>query len=166
MTSKTYKEAKRTLKPLGLETKDEYLEVAPDFMLPLNPEINYKDEWKGWDEYLTSLRSTGKQREMSNIDKKVNAWLCGHLPPPVTISYNQTNTHRLTVARDRSVRIKIAKGSSDEETNRIIEGFTNVANQALSLNVGSLRGAVKLNDKYNQIVLYTDSKKEHYGFCY
>ncbi len=85
-----------------------------------------------------------------------------------TVVYDQTMCHRLTVVRDGKVRIKIAKGASDEETQRIIAGFTKVARLVKKANMllGTLRGAVKLGDTHNTITLYTDSKKQYVSFKY
>ncbi len=80
------------------------------------------------------------------------------------VTYGSTTKHRLTVARDGQVRIKIAKDTLIPEAEHINKSLTKVAQQALELGAGTLRGAVKRGTKYNDIVLYTDSKKEHYKF--
>ncbi len=84
------------------------------------------------------------------------------------ITYDKNTVHKLTVARDGKVRIKIAIGASDEETHHIITGFTKVARlvKKAELLLGTLRGAVKLGDTRNTITLYTDSKKQYISFKY
>jgi len=83
-----------------------------------------------------------------------------------TITYEQNTVHKLTVARDGKVRIKVAKGSSPEETQRIVAGFTKVSKKASALHMGTLRGKVNPGVEGNTITLYTDSKKEHVSFVY
>ncbi len=82
------------------------------------------------------------------------------------VTYDTTTKHRLTVACDGQVRIKVAKDTQIPEAVFIIKSLMKVAEQALELDVGSLRGAVKRNNKHNDITLYTDSKKEHYRFTW
>jgi hypothetical protein len=78
-----------------------------------------------------------------------------------------SNKHRLTVAHDGNVRIKISRKSSPEESNKIYEGFVKVAKEANLLNCGTLRGHIKSGkDAYSTITLYTDSKKQNYTFKY
>lgn len=84
--------------------------------------------------------------------------------PSLDVLFNQTTVHRLTVTRDGNVRIKIAKGSSDKETTRIQNAFAKVAEQARTLNTGTLRGQMTKDDKHGTITLYTDSKKEYYTY--
>ena len=86
--------------------------------------------------------------------------------PTVNVVYDQNVTHKLTVARDGNIRIKIAKGSTDVVGDHIIEAFKKIAAKALKLNMGTLRGKVKKDDTHNKITLYTDSKKEFVTFDY
>ncbi len=85
----------------------------------------------------------------------------------VTVIRDQNSTHKLTVARDGNIRIKLAIGSSNEESNAIIEFFTKVAVDAINLNKGTLRGKMKLGDIYTPfrgITMYNDSKSEKFNF--
>jgi hypothetical protein len=84
--------------------------------------------------------------------------------PQVDLIYGQTTKHRLTVCRDGSVRIKVAKDVSEDEASFIVTSFAKVAEQALKLNSSTLRGHVNKEDKFGTITLYTDSKKESYTY--
>jgi len=86
--------------------------------------------------------------------------------PAVSVVYDQTTTHKLTVARDGNIRIKIAKGSSDAVGDYIIDALKKVAEKALELDMGTLRGSVDKSDLHNKITLYTNSKKEYVTFTY
>lgn len=86
--------------------------------------------------------------------------------PTISVVYDQTTVHKLTVARDGNVRIKIAKGSTDVVGDHIIEVLKKVAVKALELNMGTLRGRVDKSDLHNKITLYTNSEKEHVTFTY
>lgn len=83
----------------------------------------------------------------------------------LTILYNKTVTHRITIARDHSVRIKIAIGTSLEDSHEVIKMFTKIAEQVLPLELKTMRG--KLCAEFNEveaITLYNDSKKEFIRF--
>lgn len=86
----------------------------------------------------------------------------------VTVIYDTTTRHRLTVARDGKIRIKVAKDTPVSDAEYIIAGLINVAEQALALNVGkTLRGAVtQTGIKYQSVTLYTDSKKVCHSFSW
>jgi len=84
----------------------------------------------------------------------------------VAVTYSQGDAHKLTVARDGNIRIKIAVDSTPEAVREIVSAFKKVAQEALKLNLGTLRGNVKRDSRYNDIVLYTDSKNEHHCFRY
>lgn len=85
----------------------------------------------------------------------------------VTVTYNTTTKHRLTVARDGQVRIKVAKDTPDRDAEYIIAVLIVVAGKALEQDVGqSLRGSVSRDNKYNDITLYTDSKRAHHTFTW
>ena len=84
----------------------------------------------------------------------------------VAVTYSKSDVHKLTVAHDGNIRIKTAIDSSPEEVREIVTAFKKVAQEALKLNLGTLRGHVKNDSKYNDIVLYTDSKNEHHCFKY
>ncbi len=86
--------------------------------------------------------------------------------PTIDIIRDKNTKHKLTVARNGNIRIKIAIGSPIAEANFIIDKFTQVAVDALELNKSTLRGSVKLGDTNNCIILYTDSKIEHHSFKY
>jgi len=86
--------------------------------------------------------------------------------PTVSVVYDKTTVHKLTVARDGNVRIKIAKGSSDVVGDRIIDTLKKVAEKALELKMGTLRGRIDKDDLHNKITLYTNSEKEHITFTY
>jgi len=101
---------------------------------------------------------------MLNGWKKNYAKPGGFIVPTLDVLFNQTTVHRLTVTRDGNVRIKIAKGSSDKEVTRIQNAFTKIAEQARTLNTGTLRGQMTKEDKHNTITLYTDSKREHHTY--
>lgn len=85
----------------------------------------------------------------------------------VTVVRDKTSTHKLTVARDGNIRIKIAIDAEIDESNQIIEGFIKVAVEAINLNKGTLRGKLKLNEIYNPhctgITLYNDNKSEQFN---
>lgn len=82
----------------------------------------------------------------------------------VTIVRDKTATHKLTIARDGNIRIKVAKGARIEEANEIIQKFTTVGIDAIQLNKGTLRGKLKLGEIFkpycNGISMLTDSKTE------
>jgi len=82
------------------------------------------------------------------------------------VTYDTTMKHRLTVARDGQVRIKVAKETPILEAEHIIESFMKVAEEALELGIGTLRGCIKREGRNSGIVLYTDSKKEQYRFTW
>ncbi|MCK5021049.1 MAG: hypothetical protein KAS32_28820 [Candidatus Peribacteraceae bacterium] len=72
------------------------------------------------------------------------------------------------MARDRSVRIKIAKDTPEEHIAKVVDVLSKIAEQALALNLGTLRGrtrAEKFNDQtHYAMTLYNDSKKEKHHF--
>lgn len=72
MTYTTYKKAKLLLQRYGFETKTRYLKEADAIDLPLNPEEVYKDEWEGWEIYLSSLLSYAEPKELSDDAKMFN----------------------------------------------------------------------------------------------
>lgn len=82
----------------------------------------------------------------------------------ITVTYDTTARHRLTVANDGQVRIKVAKDTPVPDAEYIIAALINVAEQAKALKVGkTLRGAVTRDGiEYHNITLYTDSKKVCY----
>jgi len=84
--------------------------------------------------------------------------------PIITIMRDKTTTHKLTLASDGKVRIKIAIGTQEDEANKIIDAFTKIAHKASTMDTGTLRGRLKPTDRYNAITLYTDSKKEQHTF--
>jgi len=86
--------------------------------------------------------------------------------PTVTIVHDKNIVHKLTVAHDGNIRIKIARQADESEVIFISTVFVNVAREALALNKGTLRGSVKNNDMRRVITLYNDSKTEHYTFSY
>lgn len=50
----TYKRAKKFLKQFNLKTHDEYVKFVKDYkFLYSRPIDSYKNEWKGWDDYLS-----------------------------------------------------------------------------------------------------------------
>ena len=67
-----YKKAKSLLKKCEFETKRRYLKEADNYDLPLNPEEVYKDEWEGWEIYLSALLSFAKPQELSDEAKMFN----------------------------------------------------------------------------------------------
>ncbi len=75
MYNTSYEEAKTILKECGFETKQNYLKEARKFYLPLDPEEAYKDEWEGWEIYLSSLFSYGTPSKQSESDKIIDEWL-------------------------------------------------------------------------------------------
>jgi len=85
----------------------------------------------------------------------------------ISVTYDKNTTHRLTVAADGSVRIKVAKDTSEKDTKFIVDALTGVAKKAIKLDVGTLRGKVNKESIYkNNITLYTDSKKNSYIYVY
>ncbi len=84
----------------------------------------------------------------------------------IIVIRDKNKTHKLTVASDGNIRIKIAIGTSNEDANRIIEGFVNVAVEAQQLNETTLRGKINLNKNHDSITLYTDSKNKHFTYKY
>ncbi len=82
----------------------------------------------------------------------------------VDIITGKNSVHKLTVTVSGDVRIKIAKGSSKEEHNRIVESFTKVATEAVTVAESTLRGKIHLDDDHPTIKLYNDSKNKHFTF--
>lgn len=89
--------------------------------------------------------------------------------PTIDIIHDKTTTHKLTVAQDGNIRIKIAKDCAKEEADYIIEAFTKVGERARVLGTGTLRGHTNKRRKkaeINTLTLCTDSKGECYNFNY
>ncbi len=72
--------------------------------------------------------------------------------------------HKLVIRSTGETVIKIAQGSSDEEKNRIVSSFTNIAKRAHKIAPCTLRGQKKKNDSGTTIKLWTNNKKEHFVF--
>lgn len=89
--------------------------------------------------------------------------------PTVSVVYDKNSKHKLTVARDGNIRIKIAKNTKDDEGDYIIDSFTKIAKVALTLKQGTLRGDVKPGrpqETVSKITLYNDSKTQHFTYNY
>ncbi len=72
--------------------------------------------------------------------------------------------HKLTVCISGDVRIKIAKGSSQDEHNRIVRSFTKAAGSALKVATSTLRGKKHLGNECPTIKMCNNSQKTYFTF--
>ncbi len=72
--------------------------------------------------------------------------------------------HKLTVCVSGDVRIKIAKGATHAEHNRIVRSFTKAATAALLVAEGTLRGKKHLGNECPTIKMCNNSQKVYFTF--
>lgn len=82
----------------------------------------------------------------------------------VNVTTGINAVHKLTVCVSGDVRIKIAKGSTQDEHNRIVLAFTKVATAALLVATGTLRGKKHIGNDCPTIKMCNNSQKHYFTF--
>mmetsp|Transcript_27994 Transcript_27994/g.52116 ORF Transcript_27994/g.52116 Transcript_27994/m.52116 type:complete len:225 (-) Transcript_27994:198-872(-) len=65
-----FSEARKIARGHGFQSREEFVEYecAGAYQLPKNPDVVWKDEWKGWDDFLGAILPFDEGREVARRD--------------------------------------------------------------------------------------------------